>query len=273
MVSSSARSAREPIFNLPSVVLTAILVLIGIHALRTWVLSEDSDLDLLLEAAVIPVRWAAAYGGLSAEEVMSRVAGAGAGDENLGPLQLEIAAHVLAHGGGKPWTAITYALLHGSWGHVAANSVWLAAFGTPVARRCGGARFAILACATAMGGAVAHALVHPFQALPMIGASAAVSGMMAAASWFIFARPVWLLDGRLAEPHERPREPIARMWADRRVLLFILVWFGTNFLFAALARPLGIADASIAWEAHVGGFATGLALFPWLDPIPRRAAA
>ena len=270
MVSSPARSAREPIFNLPAIVLVAILALAGIHAFREWVLSEEAYLELLLEGAVVPVRWAVAYGGLSAEEVLGRIAGSGEGD--LQKLQLELARYVLADGGGKPWTGLSYALLHGSWGHVAANSVWLAAFGTPVARRCGGWRFLLLAAATAFGGALAHALVHPLQSFPMVGASAAVSGMMAAASWFIFARPVWLLEGRLAEPHERPRESLARMFGDRRVLLFLLVWFGTNYLFAMLARPLGITDASIAWEAHVGGFLTGLLLFPWLDPIPRRAS-
>jgi membrane associated rhomboid family serine protease len=271
MVSSSAKTAREPIFNLPSVVLAAILALIGIHAVREWVLSEEAYIELLLEGAVVPVRWAAAYGGFSADEILARVALQGEGD--LKNLQLEITRDVLREGGGKPWTAVSYALLHGSWGHVAANSVWLAAFGTPVARRCGGWRFLLLAVGTAIGGAVAHVIVHPLQALPMIGASAAVSGLLAAAAWFIFARPVWLLEGRVAEPHERPRESLVRMFGDRRVLLFLLVWFGTNYLFAMLARPLGITDASIAWEAHVGGFLSGLLLFPWIDPIPRRAGA
>jgi membrane associated rhomboid family serine protease len=60
------------------------------------------------------------------------------------------------------------------------------------------------------------------------------------------------------------------MLTDRRVLLFLAVWFGTNYLFAVLARPLGITDASIAWEAHIGGFLVGLLLFPWLDPLPTR---
>jgi membrane associated rhomboid family serine protease len=32
------------------------------------------------------------------------------------------------------------------------------------------------------------------------------------------------------------------------------------------AAPLGIVDASIAWEAHIGGFVVGLLLFPLLDP-------
>jgi membrane associated rhomboid family serine protease len=140
-----------------------------------------------------------------------------------------------------------------------------------VARRCGVWRFFVLAGATALGGAVAHAVVHPLQAFPMVGASAAVSGMMAAATWFIFTRPLWRLDGRLAEPHERPRDSLAATLGNRRVVLFLLVWFGTNYLFALLARPLGITDASIAWEAHVGGFVTGLVLFPWLDPLPLRA--
>ena len=258
-------------FNLPAIVLLSILALIGIHALRVLLLSDAADLGFALDWAVVPARWTAAYGGVQPEDILAALSASGTDDERA--LQVQVARYVLSEGEGKPWTAITYAFLHGSWTHVLLNSVWLAAFGTPVARRCGAWRFVVLALATAIGGAVAHVVMHPYQPFPLVGASAAVSGMMAAASWFIFARPVWLLDGRLAEPHERPREPIARMWADRRVLLFILVWFGTNFLFAALARPLGIADASIAWEAHVGGFATGLALFPWLDPIPRRAAA
>lgn len=269
MVPSRPASVREPMFNLPAIVLLAILALFGIHAVREWVLSDWANLEVLLEAALVPVRWTAVYGGQSAETIIDGLSDLP--DENLRALQLELARYVLSEGGGKPWTGLSYALLHGSWGHVAMNSVWLAAFGTPVARRCGGLRFCLLAAATAFGGALAHVLVHPLQALPMVGASAAVSGMMASAAWFIFARPAWLLEGRLTEPHERPRESLARMVADRRVLLFLAVWFGTNYLFAVLAGPLGITDASIAWEAHVGGFLVGLLLFPWLDPLPARA--
>jgi membrane associated rhomboid family serine protease len=262
-------SAREPIFNLPAVVLAAILALIGLHALREWVLSDVADLELLLEGAVVPVRWTAAYAGQSPDEILAELSASG--DGRLERLQLELARYVLEERSGKPWTGLSYALLHGSWTHVALNSVWLAAFGTPVARRCGAWRFVALAAATAFAGAVAHTLVHPLQALPMVGASAAVSGMMAAAAWFMFARPVWLLDGRLADPHERPREHLARMLRDRRVIGFVAAWFATNFVFALVARPLGITDASIAWEAHAGGFVAGLLLFPWLDPLPGRA--
>jgi membrane associated rhomboid family serine protease len=43
------------------------------------------------------------------------------------------------------------------------------------------------------------------------------------------------------------------------------VWFFTNFLFGAASGPLGITDATIAWEAHVGGFLLGLLAFRWFD--------
>ena len=47
-------------------------------------------------------------------------------------------------GGAKPWTLVTYAFLHGGWSHVLLNTVWLLAFGPPVARRFGAARFSRL---------------------------------------------------------------------------------------------------------------------------------
>jgi membrane associated rhomboid family serine protease len=268
MISPAPRPPREPIFNLPSVVLIAVLALIGIHAVRTGLLSDLGDLELVLDWAVVPVRWAVAYGGVRPDEVLATL-GAAAGEGEPSP-QLELARYVLAEGSAKPWTGITYAFLHGSWTHVLMNSVWFAAFGTPVARRCGAARFGVLALAAAFGGALAHVLVHPYQPLPLVGASAAVSGMMAGAAWFIFAPPVWLLEGRLAEPHERPRERLPELARNRRVVIFLLVWLGTNYLSAILAQPLGITDASIAWEAHLGGFLMGLLLFPFLDPLDPR---
>ena len=57
MLPSRPDSVREPIFNLPAAVLAAILALIGVHALREWVLSDLADLELLLEGAVVPMHW------------------------------------------------------------------------------------------------------------------------------------------------------------------------------------------------------------------------
>lgn len=257
---------REPIFNLPAVVTLSILGLVGIHVLRLF-LDEDADFKLIMDWAVIPARWSVVFGGVRVDEVI-RSLREGASEEML-PSLTALARYVLGDGEGEgyPWTALTYALLHGSWAHVLINSVWLAAFGTPIARRCGAGRFFILSAASAIGGALLYAYMNPLQILPMIGASAAVSGLMAAASWFMFAPAAWLPSGRLSEVHEKPREALSGMIRNRQVLIFLGVWFAANYIFA-FTQPLGVTDASIAWEAHIGGFLVGLAIFPLLDPFP-----
>lgn len=257
---------REPIFNLPATITACLLVLIGIHALRLM-LSDETDFSLLIDWSVIPARWSVAFGNVSVDEVMRSLRNAGG--EDLQASLAELARYVLDNEEGRPWTALTYAFLHGSWTHVLLNSVWLAAFGTPIVRRCGAGRFFILSAASAIGGAVLYAIMNPLQILPMIGASGAISGLMAAASWFIFAPASWHWEGRLTQPHERPRETLGHMVRNRQVLIFLGIWFATNYLFA-FVQPLGLMDASIAWEAHVGGFLVGLAIFPLLDPLPAR---
>jgi membrane associated rhomboid family serine protease len=269
MAPFSSAPTREPIFNLPVVVLAGILVMLGIHAVRTLFLPDVTDLTIVIDWAVVPVRWTAAYGGVPTEEILSRINGSPATEPSF---QAELARYVLDEGEGRPWTAVSYAFLHGSWAHVILNSIWLAAFGTPVARRCGAPRFILLSAATAAGGAVGYAVMHPFQALPLVGASAAVSGMMAAAAWFVFSVPRHE-DGRYAEPHERLRETLASLARNRQVLIFLSVWLIANYVSAVVAQPLGLTDASIAWEAHVGGFIVGLMLFPLLDPLRARGSA
>ncbi len=256
---------REPIFNLPSVVTLSILVLVAIHGIRMFFLSEETDFEAMIDFAVIPARWAVAYGGVDIQEIL-RMLQEGAPEEAMKPLAA-FAQYVLGDGEGRPWTALTYMLLHGSWAHVIINSIWLAAFGTPIARRCGAWRFFLLSILSGIGGAILYAAINPLQVIPMIGASGAVSGLMAAAAWFMFAPASWHWEGRLTEPHERARQALADMIRNQPFLIFLSVWFATNYIFAVV-QPIGMAEGNIAWEAHVGGFLVGLLVFPWLDPIP-----
>jgi membrane associated rhomboid family serine protease len=265
-MSSYPPRLREPIFHLPIVVTLSIMGIVAIHLVRQF-LSEETDFALIMDWAVIPARWSVAFGGVRIDEVMSSLR-EGAPEQML-PFLTALAQHILGEGEGHPLTALSYALLHGSWAHVIINSVWLAAFGTPMARRCGAGRFLILSAASAIGGALLYAYMNPLQILPMIGASAAVSGLMAAAAWFMFAPPAWLPTGRITEPHEKPREALSGMVRNRSVLIFLGIWFASNYVFA-FVQPLGVTDASIAWEAHIGGFLVGLAIFPLLDPLPAR---
>jgi membrane associated rhomboid family serine protease len=107
----------------------------------------------------------------------------------------------------------------------------------------------------------------------MIGASASVSGTMAAAIRFAFVRGSFLSFSRGdAEAAAKvPAQPLLRALRDRRVLSFLAIWFGVNIIFGAGSIAIGADGASVAWQAHIGGFLAGLLLFSLFDPVPRAA--
>src|SRR5215207_650571 len=211
---------REPIFNMPGIVTAAVVLLVAIHALRAALLSPGADLELLLDFAVVPARWTAAFDPSRLEAIL-REAGAGFSPQEAG-LREALARYVVGDAA-KPWTALTYAVLHGSWAHVLLNAVWLAAFGTPVARRCGAWRFLLLGAACAVAAAAARFVFAPTRDAP--------PGSR-----------------RVGEAHERPRQSIAELLRNRGAAVFLVVWFASNLLFGLAAAPLGITDASVAWE-------------------------
>lgn len=264
---SRVRRRREPVLNLPTPVTALLAALVLVHAVRDLALAPATDLRLLLDLAFVPARWTLWWDPSSAESVLAAAKASAAGSGALGEA---LARFAVENGGARPWTALTYAVLHGSWLHVVLNSVWLAAFGSPVARRCGAGRFFALAAVSAAGGAVLHLAAHPLSAAPLIGASAAGAGLMGACVRFIFAPPEpWpTRDGMVLR---QPALGFHRLLVEPRVLLFVGVWLATNYLFGVGAGPMGITDANVAWEAHVGGFVAGLLLFPLLDPRPAAA--
>lgn len=239
------RPAREPMFNLPTVVVGLSLIFIGIHLVRAYVLTPNADLQTLLLFAFWPVRY---LSGFMAEyswpgETVSAVS-----------------------------SFLTYGFLHGSAEHVGFNVLWMAVFGSAVARRFGATRFLLLSAICAIAGAGAHLATNWGQSIPVIGASAAVSGQMAASLRFIFEAggPMSSFRRHDNAAYSVPARPLMEALSDRRVLTFILVWFGLNFLFGMWSAPIAGEGVSIAWQAHVGGFIAGLILFPLLDPIKPR---
>jgi membrane associated rhomboid family serine protease len=233
---------RERIFNVPVVVLATLALLGVIHAVFVLVLTPQQANEFLLLFSFIPARYDAAV----------------------------LAAEPWSYGwGAAVWTFVTYAFLHGDLNHLFFNAVWLLAFGTPVARRFGAARFTAFFAMTAAAGAAAHLVTHFGEMAPMIGASASISGAMAAAMRFVFQRggPLGLLGNRDDESYHVAPAPLAKMLRDPRVLAFLAVWFGTNILFGigTIAMP-GVAQ-SVAWQAHIGGFLAGLFGFAVFDPV------
>jgi membrane associated rhomboid family serine protease len=154
------------------------------------------------------------------------------------------------------------------------NGVWLLAFCSPVARRFGVTRFLAFMAATAAAGAAAHLVTHFGELLPMVGASASISGAMAAAMRFVFQRggPLGLWrDGE--DAYRVPAASLAASLRDTRVLAFLLVWFGINLLFGLTGSWMPGVEQAVAWEAHIGGFLAGLVGFAVFDPVSRPAGS
>ncbi len=172
--------------------------------------------------------------------------------------------------GAKVWTFVTYSLLHANLSHIAFNVLWLLPFGSALARRFGAVRFYIFLAVTAAAGALAHLITNEHALAPMIGASASVSGAMAAALRFAFVRGSFLSFAR-GDADAAARVPALSLWralSNGRVLAFVAVWFGVNLIFGVGSIAIGMDEGqSVAWQAHIGGFLAGLLLFSLFDPV------
>lgn len=163
------------------------------------------------------------------------------------------------------WSAILsllgYAFLHANWTHYFVNALTLAAFGAPVARRCGTTRFLSFLAVCAIAGALTHLAVHPFDFTPVVGASAAISGTMAAIARFAFApqsRRGGAVEARSVD--EQPTASLAGLSENRPAMFFLALWFATNVILGVFPQIAG-ESGQIAWEAHLGGFLCGLISF------------
>jgi membrane associated rhomboid family serine protease len=232
---------HEPILTLPGVLSAFILLLAAIH-LRVLLPPELEYLSVEL-FGFIPKRY----------------------DSTL------LAMPFPGGAGAKVWSFVTYSLLHANLSHLAFNVLWLLPFGSALARRFGPGRFLLFMAVTAVAGALAHLITHEHEIAPMIGASASVSGAMAAAIRFAFVHGSFLsLRRGDADAASRvPALPLSRALRNPRVLAFLGVWFGVNIIFGIGSITIGADGASVAWQAHIGGFFAGLLLFSLFDPVPR----
>ena len=220
---------REPAFNLPGSLVAVLALLTAVHAIRTYLLSAPADEFVLLHFAFIPGRYAIPFA-----------------EQDLGWL----------------WGPVTYSLLHGGWEHLIFNAFWMVAFGAPVVRRIGLARFFLFWCLSAVAAVAFHTALHWGAMIIVVGASGVVSGLMGAAARFVFSP-----SGRISRQfaHLNRRLTIAEALSNRSVLVFSGIWFLTNFLIG-FGQVFGSnAGGAIAWEAHIGGFLFGFLFFPLFD--------
>jgi membrane associated rhomboid family serine protease len=157
--------------------------------------------------------------------------------------------HIVDPAGGhnpipEPLTLITYQFLHGGWMHLITNMLFLWVFADNIEDAFGHFGFLIfyLLCGVAAG--MLHTLVQSQSPAPLIGASGAVSGVLASYLLLYPKARIWIL------LFLRIPLPISAFWA-------LSGWFILQVVSAFMATQ---DDLQVAWIAHIGGFLAGLIL-------------
>ena len=140
------------------------------------------------------------------------------------------------------YTLLTYMFLHGDILHLLSNMLFLWVFGDNVEDAMGHIKFIVFYLICGIAGGLAHSLVLPTSKLPLIGASGAVAGVIAA---YLILHPrvmVWVLAFRFIPLR------ISAAWV-------LGIWVATQLFMVILNQP-----NQVAWWAHIGGMAAGAIL-------------
>ncbi|MBV8799683.1 MAG: rhomboid family intramembrane serine protease [Alphaproteobacteria bacterium] len=215
---------RQPFLRAPAIVLLLIAALLAIHATRV-VFYPEAMPQIVYQYGFIPARYSHQY----------------------------LSSHFV-RGGSLLERAIpfaSYMFLHADWTHVGMNSIWLLPFGSMVARRYGGGLFLLFFLICGIAGAAIHLALNWGSTSPVIGASAAISGMMGVAFRVTPNAP------------EAPLHPLF----SRPVVMFSLVWILINAVAGMTGFGAGPGVHLVAWEAHIGGYFAGLLLAGPFDRV------
>lgn len=148
-------------------------------------------------------------------------------------------------------TIFTSMFLHGGLLHLAGNMLYLWIFGNNIEDAMGHIRYLFFYLVCGVVAALTMAYINPTSQIPMVGASGAISGVLAA-YMLLFPRarvtvivPLGIIFYPLV---------ISAMWV-------VGFWFVLQLISAAFT-PIG--QPGVAFWAHVGGFAAGIVLTPFL---------
>jgi membrane associated rhomboid family serine protease len=180
-----------------------------------------------------------------------------------------VPVHVLgdgSRGGGAPLSTLlpflTGIFLHSGWLHFLSNMWILWIFGDNVEDRLGKLRYLLFYIVSGVAASLLHVVTNPSSALPVVGASGAIAGVMGA--YFVLypkARVVSFV--------------LLIFWPvffEIPAVVFLGFWFLTQIFSGVLSLGSANMAGGVAWWAHVGGFvAGGLLLAPFLARVPRRA--
>lgn len=142
-------------------------------------------------------------------------------------------------------TLLTSMFLHGSWMHLIGNMLYLWIFGNNIEDVMGHAKYVVFYATCGILAALSHALTDPSSAVPMVGASGAISGVLGAYVLLFPRAHVLVL---------MPGLGITRVAAG----VVLGMWFVLQLLSGGMS--LGGEGGGVAFFAHIGGFVVGMVL-------------
>jgi membrane associated rhomboid family serine protease len=144
----------------------------------------------------------------------------------------------------EPLTLLSYMFLHAGWLHLISNMLFLWVFGDNVEDAFGYVGFLLFYILCGVAAALTHVLMEPTSTSPLIGASGAVSGVLAAYMLLYPKARVWIL------LFMRIPLRIPALWV-------LGGWFALQIASLFMLQPGG---QQVALWAHIGGFIAGLVL-------------
>jgi len=239
---------RQPVLRVPAVIVGLILVLIAAHVARVMspTLLQNA---IIYNYAFIPTRYSHAF--LVAHNVAPQTFW-----ERAIPF-------------------VSYIFLHGSYTHLFVNCVWLVPFGAIVARRLGSITFILFFLVCGAAGAGAYLAANWGDPNPAIGASGAISGVMAMAFRIValIEAPDLQTYAATVSGDIRLHRPLAPILSSR-ILVWSVVWLLINLVVGVtgIGAAPGSGPQIIAWQAHMGGYIAGLLLAGPFDALAFRVS-
>ncbi len=157
-------------------------------------------------------------------------------------------------------TLLTSMFLHGGWGHLLGNMWTLWIFGDNVEDRMGPIGFLLFYLLCGLVAGIVHVLVNPGSTVPTVGASGAISGVMAAYLVLYPTAGVITLVPILFYP----------LFITIPAVFYMMIWLATQ-LFGGAIGLFAPNVGGIAFWAHIGGFIAGAFLWPWFVRPTRRS--
>lgn len=155
-------------------------------------------------------------------------------------------------------TLLTSMFLHGGWGHLGGNMLYLWVFGDNIERAIGRARFLLFYLTCGILAALVHIFVNLGSSIPTVGASGAISGVLGG---YIVLFP-------------RNRVQVMSYGGVIGVPAFIVLglWILMQFISGFGSVATTGETVGIAYAAHIGGFVAGLVLIKLFAAGTRRVA-